>query len=567
MATISEGLGAIDLVSAVDEGAPLLGQQYEDRGQPRRNETFPDGQAFQDVPSPYWAGETSPLLLPWWKRPSVLWLLPPFVLFTMAFGGSMVPKINLILTMICRQYLSDKAVQNPNFQFMPVIMGADNPQCQTPEIQALVARFSLLYNLVTGLLAAFTSPRLGELSDRYGRVRIIALATSGLLLSEVITVVAASRPDTVSVNWLLFGSMLDGIAGSFIAAIALTHSYAADCTPPERRSEVFGYFHGVLFTGIAAGPILAGYLVKATGTLLSVFYASLACHLVFLSVLLLVVPESLSPHRQMAAREKHRAAKETASPRSIGRALRKANVFAPLRVFYPTGEGTKSAVRRNLLLLAAVDATMFGVAMGTGSIIVLYGEFMFGWGNFESSVFMSVVSTSRVSALLILLPLINRLCRPRPDPARPRRPGSDRLDLIIIRVAVAFDTLGYLGYALALKGKVFMLSGAIAAIGGIGSPTLQSGLTKHVAPDRTGQILGAVGLLHALARVVSPTALNLIYSLTVGKATPTVFFLLTGTFCLAFVLSWFIKPHVSLDGPDRDDVQGEEGVARPVYAD
>ena len=33
--------------------------------------------------------------LPWWRRPAVFWLLGPFVLFTLAFGGVMVPKLNL----------------------------------------------------------------------------------------------------------------------------------------------------------------------------------------------------------------------------------------------------------------------------------------------------------------------------------------------------------------------------------------------------------------------------------------------------------------------------------------
>lgn len=33
--------------------------------------------------------------LPWWRYPSVFWLLGPFVLFTLAFGGAMVPKLDL----------------------------------------------------------------------------------------------------------------------------------------------------------------------------------------------------------------------------------------------------------------------------------------------------------------------------------------------------------------------------------------------------------------------------------------------------------------------------------------
>lgn len=33
--------------------------------------------------------------LPWWRQPSIFWLLGPFFLFTLAFGGCLVPKLNL----------------------------------------------------------------------------------------------------------------------------------------------------------------------------------------------------------------------------------------------------------------------------------------------------------------------------------------------------------------------------------------------------------------------------------------------------------------------------------------
>ena len=124
--------------------------------------------------------------------------------------------------------------------------------------------------------------------------------------------------------------------------------------------------------------------------------------------------------------------------------------------------------------------------------------------------------------------------------------GSDLFDLSIIRAAIVFDTLGYLGYTLARTGNMMILSGCIAALGGIASPTLQSAMTKHVPPEQTGQLLGASGLLHALSRVVAPTLFNGIYAATVGSFTQTVFVCLTATFGLAFVISWLVKPHGKL---------------------
>jgi nitrate/nitrite transporter NarK len=68
-------------------------------------------------------------------------------------------------------------------------------------------------------------------------------------------------------------------------------------------------------------------------------------------------------------------------------------------------------------------------------------------------------------------------------------------------------------------------------------------LTKHVPQDKVGQLLGATGLLHALARIVCPTIFNLIYAKTVGTLPQTVFIALASCFVVAFLVSWFIRPN------------------------
>lgn len=483
------------------------------------------------------------------------WLLPPYCFFTLAFGGTFVARINLILSLICDEYFSERSLHDPSFHVMPVVFGGDNPQCRIPEVQSLVSKFTLYCNLAAGLLAAIVSPKLGQLSDRYGRKWMIAVTILGLILCEIAIIVVARYPDTFSVNWILLGYALDGLGGSFTAAMALSFAYASDCTAPDKRSVVFGYYQGSLFCGIAIGPILAGYIVKATGQLLSVFYIALGAHSVFLLFLIFILPESLSKKRQLHAREKSKfdGAGEQQVPSNwlsvpIG-FLTGTNVLRPLAILWPIGEGTNPAVRRNLVFLAAVDTTMFGVAMGAMTVIIIYTNYMFGWGNLEASAFVSIVNSSRVFTLLVILPGVSRILRgPRSNSVQ-RISGCDSIDLGIIRTAIFFDVLGYVGYSIVKSGNLFILCGAIASIGGMGSPTLQAALTKHVPPDRTGQVLGAMGLLHASARVVAPTTFNLIYAQTVGKFTQTVLVCLSATFGVAFILSWFIRPHGTLHFP------------------
>lgn len=83
----------------------------------------------------------------------------------------------------------------------------------------------------------------------------------------------------------------------------------------------------------------------------------------------------------------------------------------------------------------------------------------------------------------------------------------------------------------------------MAALGGVGSPTIQSALTKHIPRDKTGQLLGAGTLLRSLARVLFPTVFNLIYADTVGTFPQAVFVCLASVFSLSAVCSFFITPH------------------------
>jgi MFS family permease len=473
-------------------------------------------------------------------------------------GAVSVPKLNVILNLICRQYHVAPTVHNAS----PIIslhstIGEDNPECQTADIHALLGRFMLYANLISGTLCAFSSPRLGALSDRYGRRLILAVTALGMLLGDVITITAASFPDSISVYWILVEFGFGGLAGAFIATMAVIQSYAADCTPPARRSVVFGYLHGCMFLGIAVGPILGGLIIKATGNIMTIFYVAFVCHLGFIVFITSFVPESLSRQRQIAARERHRAELLKHPRRPWTTITNIANIFKPLSILFPPRDQTSDIIRMNLVLLATVDTVVFGVTLGSASLVVMYSEFMFKWGNFESSLFVSIANTCRVGMLVIILPLVFRIFSHRFNqlghgPAG-RGGNSDKFDIAIIRVAVFFDVLGYIGYAIVPTGILFIISGVVASVGGIASPTLQSALTTHVAADKTGELLGAISLLHALSRIAAPAMLHLVYSLTIGKASSAVFWCLAAVFAGAWAVAWGIRAR------ERDTGRGEYG--------
>ncbi|KAE9967532.1 hypothetical protein BLS_005203 [Venturia inaequalis] len=484
--------------------------------------------------------------LPWHKRPSVYWLLVPFALSALAFGGVIVPKVNLVFSLICHEFLKEGSNADPHYIFS----ATPDKRCRVPEIQSRVSVFKLGMSVISGSMAAIIAPKVGEMSDRYGRLPMIVWINMGMIINEIVTIFAAQFPDTVSVNWILVGSVFDGLGGSFIAAMAVSHSYASDVTPASKRNVVFGYFHGCLFTGIALGPIIAGYIIKVTGDVIMMFYLAAGCHFIFILMLIFVIPESVPKARQIKARQQYRDAAESRPIASRLSKLRSFNLLEPLKILY--APGAPPAVRRNLILLASTDTIVFGVGMGAAIVILLYSNYAFGWDQWEQSKFVSVLNSSKVSCLLIFLPAITNSYRNRQQrrqglsntPREPSGPeGTDEFELTVIRFAILADTLGFLGYALSRNGTQFLLSGAVAGIGGIASPSMQAALTKHVPKEQVGQLLGAMGLLHAAGRVLGPMLFTGIYAATVAVVPQAYFLILTAMFSVAFFVSWKIRPN------------------------
>lgn len=444
-------------------------------------------------------------------------------------------------------------------------------------MQADVAAFTLGMSVLTGTLSAITAPRIGSLSDRYGRTRLLVIASCGGVLNELITIFAAKFPDTIDYHWLILGSFFDGITGSFTAGSILSYSYTADCTAPSKRGIFIGYLHACLFTGLAFGPLLAAYFVEWTGSLLSIFYVTLGCHIFFILFILFITPESVSKKRQLLAREKYATEKSANLEQTRARLpqilqpwfgskgaeflsnrtgdyiplLLGANPLAPLKMLAPQGPG-KGRLRRNLIVLALIDGVILAAAFGAGTPIILYVSATFGWRTPQASKFVSFTAFIRVIVLLGILPFLTYWFRLRPIAKRRRESGvhqpetnsgADKLDLWLLRVALISDVIGITGYVFARSPAMFVVSGALASFGGMGGAVIQGALSKHVPPDRVGALLGATGLLHSLGRVWAPVLFNGIYWATVATYPQAFLVLLLSIFSVTLVASFFVRPH------------------------
>ena len=475
--------------------------------------------------------------------PQVLRILPVFLLYCLAVGAIAVPKLNIIINLLCYQY---HLPPNSRSRFSP--SKGTPAECQTAAVQSHTARFFLCANVISGCLCAFSSPRLSALSDRYGRKKILAFTATGMLLGDVITLVVAWFPDHISVYVILLEFAFGGLAGTFVATMAVIQSYAADCTSPGERSTSFGRLHACTYAGAAAGPILGGLFIKylGGGDLLSVFYLAAVCHGLFIIFVLTYIPESLSPERQALARAfdfEQRSLLTSPKPtiRRSDSVLSTASLspIRPLAILLPqAGLPSRRLLRRNLILLALIDTVIFGVILSITHILVLYSTYTFHLSIISSSALISITNASRVVALIGVLPLVSRVFS----------------SLNTIRVSILVTALSSFTLALAPTFSLFTLSSAVSALSALASPTLQAILTTLVPERQTGELLGAISLLHALARIVIPGLLDLIYSLTVVKGGGgAVFVWLAGIFTVVFGASLGIRLGSGVEEQDSLD--------------
>ena len=144
----------------------------------------------------------------------------------------------------------------------------------------------------------------------------------------------------------------------------------------------------------------------------------------------------------------------------------------------------------------------------------------------------------------MVLPLIIRVVKgPSSQTPSTAAVGADNLDVWLIRFCPFVGMLSYVYKSFARTTNQYYASGALAAVAGFGTPTLHSALTKHVAKDEVGRLLGALSLLGSLSRVVGPIVLNLLYSFTVGSCPQMVFYVLSGAMFVAFCMSLGIRAH------------------------
>lgn len=212
------------------------------------------------------------------------------------------------------------------------------------------------------LMVFLAAPVLGELSDRYGRRKVLAFCLAGTALGYVVFAIGILTKSL----FLLFASRLfDGATGG---NIAVAQAAVADVTKPEDRAKSFGLIGAAFGLGFIIGPFIGGKLADPSlvswfGPTVPFWFAALLAAANLVSVLL-YFPETFKTDVA------HRAFRWLAAVTNVTKAWRMENLRTLFTVMFlfSTGFGFFAS------FFSVVLATRFGFTEGqTGNYFAYVG--------------------------------------------------------------------------------------------------------------------------------------------------------------------------------------------------
>jgi MFS family permease len=313
---------------------------------------------------------------------------------------------------------------------------------------------------VYAVCSLLSTPIIGNLSDRYGRRKLLLLSQAGTCAGFLVL-------GTATTLWMVFvGRILDGItAGNLSTAQA----YISDHTKPQDRAKAFGIIGIAFGIGFMFGPGLGGWLGDYG---MHVPFLVSAC----LSALSMVctytiLPRELPPQKDPAA---------PAAPAAPGGRRPGAFDFSTYSDYFRR-PGLASIYVRFFLFTFAFSAFTSGFA--------LFAEQRFGWKVRETGLLFTYAG---FVGIILQGGLIGRLVK---------RYGEVKLGLAgFVAAVIGYVALGFAETVVALL--------VVATINGFGNgvlrPVLTSQITQAVGRHEQGVALGISGSLSSLAMTLAP---------------------------------------------------------------
>ena len=316
----------------------------------------------------------------------------------------------------------------------------------------------ILAGLITalyGLVQFIAAPILGELSDVFGRKRLLTLGVGVLAISNVLFGFG------IMIKSLALLFFARGVAGLAAANFSIAQASIADVSKPEERAKNFGLVGAAFGIGFIVGPVLGGWVAGFAHSAAAPFWLSGALGILNLISLSLFYKET---HTDRKAESKF-------------------HIFKGI-------QNIKSAIADKDAFPIYMTSFLYmsGFAFFT-SFIGIYLVNRFGFNETSIGTFFGVVGAWVVISQVFVLGFLTKLFKER-----------QILKVSLLVFACSLAVYPFIPSAILL----FVLVPLIAIPQGVTMANLTSLVSKSVPPARQGAALGINSSLLALAQGIIP---------------------------------------------------------------
>lgn len=455
---------------------------------------------------------------------------PVQLLYVLMFSVSLVPMDRIYIDKVCqvnlKEWIHSLNLTTEVCQHLTKNESYAKVQNRTQE---LVTELKTYEGVMMSVPAIVFSLFAGSYSDQVGRRPLLAIPFLGNIFSYLCILINLYWWDQLPAEFLLT-SGIAGLSGGYVCLNIGLYSYIADTTLPSKRTCRMSLLNGIFslgfVLGVQLGAAVAGYW--------TVFLLSLGFGCLGLGYTLLVLKES------------NLKVKSEESASFLDRVHVKQSFKTAFR---HREDGRHFAI---MVLLSSFLVLM--LCMNTADFDFLMTRLKFGWESSDFSNYLTVQRLSRLTSLLVLLPIMTSFFKVP--------------DTWIILIGLLVTTMAYMLLCLTPIAWPVYIS-ALIQMNSVTTVSIRAQLSKQVDSTEIGKIFAVVGIGQSLVSLLSHSLFGAIYRLTLSTFPTAYLIIVVLTLLTAFILVLVVEKTKKIEPARQSEEQNQislDGETCPLEA-
>lgn len=177
------------------------------------------------------------------------------------------------------------------------VRGGGDGRCEIPgpieqRVQTETSHWILYINIASGVPSILVSIFYGAVSDVKGRRLFMILPALGMIVNQAVVLCVVFLPNILPLPFLLLGSLVSGVSGSFSVFNFAVYSYASDISATSKRTVQIGILESMTFLGATLSYLIGGRWVNNIYFTAPLF-CIIAIDIVIVVYVIVALPESV----------------------------------------------------------------------------------------------------------------------------------------------------------------------------------------------------------------------------------------------------------------------------------